>query len=47
MIKMLNDKQRETSETYENLKAIIPVNHVMSVPVHITAIIINYNNNKE
>ena len=34
MIKMLNDKQRETVETYKKLKAVIPVNHVCTSLYH-------------
>ena len=34
MIKLLNDKQRETKESFKKLNAIIPVNHVCTSLYH-------------
>ena len=45
MIRLLNDCQKKKEETFKKLNA-MPVNHVCC-SLHITAIIINYNNNLE
>ena len=34
MIKLLNDKQRETNESLKKLNSIIPVNHVCTSLYH-------------
>ena len=34
MIKMLNDNQRETAESFKKLHSIVPVNHVCTSPYH-------------
>ena len=34
MIKMLNDNQRETNESFKKLHSIVPVNHVCTSPYH-------------